>query len=590
LEKEIYIFAGIGNENNQISVNNLRKHLRNLESTGYVKNVLTIDDSKVLIGYETESKYGLVEKFSTGKIDILSGYATTENGLKVGEFSQLEIEKGKITAHSDFTGSCPKFYGTNGNEVAVSNDAHSIAIFLGLQELSKESAVELVKYGHCISRRTTIESVFRIWPEEKLIVQKVNEKIIIRIEKNHDLDYKNSKPVGGVIETAFQNLMSDTQKIPLDFSSAVCQLSGGLDSRLTAGVVSRTKMQHIKTLNISFSEISESKIAGEVAEKLASEHRTITIDSSDIALVRKSWLLTSGQVGVNAAAGNLVGYNYCTENGADIIIGGWQGDCLIGSYVPKQTIYIKPGYRKFAIRNWAANRGYPDKEILELFPQRISKLDLRKAKKRLFLEVKSIKCKDAAQQVSWWGMFRRQPTFSNISPARLCSDVIEVTPLLGKNYIGELLKLTGIDLLNKNFYRKLIYTQFPEYRKINYSLTNAPITETYNINANKLSVKKVIFTIFPSALLEEIYTRMRAKFGEKKVIAVSPLESIHWYQILNTELLRLGEPYKSQQVFNEERNLNNLVQYLGVLVAVEWTREYLLEFEKPCSGVVQRNV
>jgi hypothetical protein len=187
-------------------------------------------------------------------------------------------------------------------------------------------------------------------------------------------------------------------------------------------------------------------------------------------------------------------------------------------------------------------------------------------------------------------MFRRQPTFSNISPARLCSDVIEVTPLLGKNYIGELLKLTGIDLLNKNFYRKLIYTQFPEYRKINYSLTNAPITETYSINANKLSVKKVIFTIFPSALLEEMYTRMRAKFGEKKVIAVSSLESIHWYQILNTELLKLGEPYKSQQVFNEERNLNNLVQYLGVLLAVEWTREYLLEFEKPCSGVVQRNV
>jgi hypothetical protein len=206
---------------------------------------------------------------------------------------------------------------------------------------------------------------------------------------------------------------------------------------------------------------------------------------------------------------------------------------------------------------------------------------LRKARKRLFHSLNQIQASDAAQQLSWWGMFRRQPAFSNISPARLCSELIEVTPLLGKNYIMELLKLQGIDLLNKNFYRKLIHDKFPELRKIIYSQTGAPISGEYNYSTTRLGLKAVIYTLLPFPFLFDYYSKIRQKLRPQNNDSTGPsLEALIWCEQLSADFLGTRSKQDLMKIEREINNPDNMAHYFGVMAAIEWTRSYLDEFNQ----------
>ncbi len=540
-----------------------------------MRNIKLINQDNSVIAYDSVSSYGTVKEIGSKITEILSGYSFTDNPDS-GEFAKISIQQDELNGESDFTGSCPIFYGSSQNSAAISNDAHAIAIFLGISEVSEHSTVEMIKYGHCIGRETTIKGVFRIWPEERLRIKRFGEIFLPTLEKNEDLNYKESPNPKTNVEDTYKVLLDDIEKLPFDLSKSVCQLSGGLDSRLTARMLTLSKISKLDTLNIAFSDIEETKIAAEVAAIVNSNHTSIPLATGKLLAARKAWLLTSGQVGVNAAAGNLIGYEYVRSREINIIIGGWQGDCLIGSYVPKFTIFINPKLRRFAVRNWVVNRGYPDGEILAVFHGVFKRRDLRKARKRLLHVVDEIHASDAAQQLSWWGMFRRQPTFTNISPARLCSEIIEVTPLLSKNYIGELLKLEGIDLMDKNFYRKLIHSKFPELRHIAYSQTGVPISGEYDYSKYPLGIRKIIFTLIPSTYLLERYSKIRQMVNpEKENSYVASLEAENWCEELSDEFLELQTKKGSIRIHTEINNLDNLAHYLGVLKAIEWTRKYL---------------
>jgi hypothetical protein len=549
--------------------------MSHLEETGYVRGLKITNQDNSLIAYDSVSNFGTVAVIDSKIVEILSGYSIFEDP-KSGEFSKISIHQDELTGESDFSGSCPIFYGTSRNAVVISNDVHAIAIFLGISEMSKNSMVEMIKYGHCIGRETTINGVFRIWPEEKLRLSRFGGKFLPTIEKYDALNYTKSSKLMTNVEDAYNVLLKDIEKIPIDLSNSICQISGGLDSRLTVRLLTLSKISQLNTLNIAFSDIEESKIAAQVAAAVNANHTSISLATDNALAARKAWLLTSGQVGVNAAAGNLIGYDYVKSRQLNVIIGGWQGDCLIGSYVPNYAIFINPRFRRLAVRNWVVNRGYPNDEILIALDGILKRRDLRKARKRLLQVVNDIHAFDAAQQLSWWGMFRRQPAFTNISPARLCSDLIEVTPLLGKNYVGELLKLKGIDLLDKNFYRKLIHGKFPELRHISYSYTGVPISGEYDYSKNRLGFKRIIFTFFPSSYLLERYSKIKARLNSKKVNSpVVSLEAKKWCEELSVEDLGKQSKNAAMKIHTEINNLENLSHYLGVLTAIEWTRKYL---------------
>jgi hypothetical protein len=327
------------------------------------------------------------------------------------------------------------------------------------------------------------------------------------------------------------------------------------------------------------SDDAEVEIASQIASKLKTKHHSVVLDSADLEMARKAWILTAGQVGVDAAAGNLVGYKYALENGFNQIIGGWQGDCLIGSYVPSESIFISHRLKRLAIKSWVLNRGYPDDEIRSLF-QKISKKALRKLRRNLQNEIEKKDFKTAAQQVSWWGMFRRQPTFSNISPARLCSNLVERTPLLAPGYIQELLNLEGTDLINKNFYRKMIWHKCFKLRAIKYANTGKELVGGYDFTLKSLKLRRLLNIILPLDLAMKLYRKyLNGNNDFAHVLEKHTNESDHWRKILENE----AQLIHSNSIWGiQVKNItseNSAVHFLGVCLALEWSRNYLAEFK-----------
>ncbi len=578
----MYIFAAIDLRRHFGNLNKVVQHTNNLIGTGFLKEIDISFQNNLVLLYENNCEFGIVQKNGDLITELISGYIDKVDGLKGGEWSRIQILNDGIVAASDFSGSCPLFYGVNKDVAAISNDANSLAIFLGFDEVTRESAIELVKYGHCIGRETTIKGIFRVWPEEELKIKVLLNKIEVKILYSDVLEYgantRDSK--GNLIDIAFQKLVANSKRNFNNSRTSLCQLSGGLDSRLTVAVLSRNQVSELSTFHMILTDQNESRIAKQIAETLNTRHHSVALAGATLEMAKKAWLLTSGQVGVDAAAGNLVGYKYALEHGFNQIIGGWQGDCLIGSYVPSESIFLSHRFKKLAVKNWALNRGYADDEIHSVFNGKISKKELRKSRRRLTSEINKKHFKTAAQQVSWWGMFRRQPTFSNISPARLCSDLIEKTPLLATEYIQELLNLDGSDLVNKNFYRRMIWNQFPELRHIEYANTGVVLTGDYSLDLNPPNLRRVVYTIFPVSAARQLYGKFlnirNPVLNRNKRI---DNESSHWKEILEKEIQQIQTNAMWEIKTNKSEGENSEVHYMGVFLALEWTRNYLVGFK-----------
>lgn len=577
----MYIFVAVDLNRNFTNVDQVFQHTNNLIDTGFTQKIEMVIQDDLAILFESRSEFGCLEKQNDRILSLISGYRDSGNQGDEGEYSRIKIFKDRVVAYSDFSGSCPIFYGVNNGIAAISNDVFSIAIFLGFHSISLNSAIELVKYSHCIGRETTIDGVYRVWPEEELHLEISANAITTSNITSTKLDYVYNSPnlKDDAIDVAFEKLLRNTERNFKNTTKSLCQLSGGLDSRLTVAILSQIEGREINTFHMILSDDYEAEIASQIADKLNTKHHSVALDCADLEMAKKAWILTAGQVGVDAAAGNLVGYKYALENGFNQIIGGWQGDCLIGSYVPSESLFVSNRLKKLAIKSWVLNRGYSDDEICSVF-QRISKKSLRKLRKKLRKEIEKKDFKTAAQQVSWWGMFRRQPTFSNISPARLCSNLVERTPLLAPEYIKELLKLQGSDLINKNFYRKMIWNKCSKLRKVKYANTGKELVGDYDLTLKSLNLRRLIYTLFPMSLVLNLYKKYLNRRNNIAYLDEKHLnESSHWRVIFEKEV-QIADSNSVWGISAENiKSENSAVHFLGVFLALEWSRKYLAGFK-----------
>ena len=200
--------------------------------------------------------------------------------------------------------------------------------------------------------------------------------------------------------------------------------------------------------------------------------------------LRDGWALTGGQVSPIAAAGNLPIYNSMRRrrNEPVTVWGAWPGDCLAGSYVPPARGVVDPAQQTRIVRKWARVRlqnAHATAGAISVDGQNARTL-VGNAVNRLSAAVDCSVGPTAAEAISHWAMYRRQPAFSYISPARLSRDVLEVTPVLSPAYLSDLLSLSGPEIYDKNFYRYLIYESLPDLRHINYHNTGQPITPSWS--------------------------------------------------------------------------------------------------------------
>jgi hypothetical protein len=567
----------------------LRHHGERLRETGWVGRLATRDFVGGVIAWDAESTHVHIAE-GTDAFVLYGGYHAgadawddagrheIESPGAWGEFAAVVVRPGRnVTVFADPAGSWPVYHASlDRSAVVVSNDALFAGVATACIRLDADAVFEMATYSHVLGAETSIEGVSRLLVGERLSVLQGASGAERRIERRPAYAYRASKASPAELERrAVDALVAGAEAlVPLRDSRehATVELSGGLDSRLTAGAIAAAFTPPPQMMTLDLSDGAELEIARDVAVAIGAEHRVQRLRDADADALRRGWLLTGGQVATHAAAGNILVYEGARRapEGAVLIVGAWPGDCLIGSYVPNRPFMTAPLLGRLSAASWGRRRGV-DWERGQVAGPRAAEA-VRRSRRRLVADLVRDHGLTAAQRISFWAMFVRQPAFSYCSPARLTSHVLEVTPVLARPYVEVLLSLDGRQIFGKNFYRSLIADEFPELATIPYAATGRPVTRD-----------PIRPRLLPRSLGEayELLPRwarrqVRTLFGAWRRPAAESLsaEAAHWVTVFDG----LGAPQACELPGLTIRASGpEDLHVRGIALAARWTQEYLEE-------------
>lgn len=472
------------------------------------------------------------------------GRHSTEREGVWGEFAAIVVRpladsRCEVDAFSDPAASWPIYHARRDDALVVSNDPHFIALALGLTELSEQGVYEVLAYHHSLGVETTIAGIERLYPGDRV---RASSSVLgvenFRIESKAAYAYTSKgAPTAEIEREALDSLRQGVAAIrPLRngrFAEATVQLSGGLDSRLTAAVLADVFTERPDVVTVDLSNELELKVARDVAARLGYPHRTEFLNDTNIATMRVGWLLTGGQVSPYAAAGNVLSYETArrSASGRILLIGAWPGDCLIGSYIPLIPGMTSRIFRGAHIRDWAAKRGRRRAELGEGVTGPATKQVARAARQRLRRRLLDGSGSTAAQAISYWAMFSRQPAFSYIAPAMLTSHVLPLTPMLARPYLEQLLRLSGRQIIGKNFYRAMIAHGFPALAGIPNASTRQPVTDEPAVIPRLPSSLNELYTWLPVWVQQLAHVTV-GRFRKASDSEDDSVEAEHWSAVL----------------------------------------------------------
>lgn len=541
----------------------MTRHFGRLANTGYVGRLVVESCGPFVLAYDGESKHAILGSSLGG------GW---QNG-PAGEYALFDASEIELVAQSDSAGSWPLFYAESGDTCVVSNDAHAAAIVAGRRSIDRTVAVQTLLLGHALERGTTIAGVSRLWPGERLRLQPVGAFTITPTLSFGGYTGRSTSMEQHAQQT-IDDLVAGLAGMPKVDENTVVQLSGGLDSRLTLAALQRAGVRDVPATTLAIADQAEVAIARQVAEALGYPHTVLDVGAMGPQHLRSGWLLTGGQVSPIAAAGNLAVYEAAATRspGPVTVWGAWPGDCLIGSYVPKVPAALEPRAKSRMVRKWAHMRIDSMREIVEAVTVdgHSTRSLLAQTYETLVGSVDPSKGATAAEVISWWAMFRRQPTFSYISPARLTADVLEVTPVSTPAYLNDLLELSAVEVYGKNFYRHMIWSVFPELRHITYHNAGGPI-----------SPDRVLPPRWPTDPVELLW-RLPSFVGppalraRRRVRREAPdsLEEEHWHSVLGDGS---AEVAGMRVDLASIRSGHLRLHAAAMLRALSWTERYLNE-------------
>lgn len=510
---------------------------------------------------------------------LSSGLHSTEDPTTWGEFAVIRIGFGdvgsEVRAWADPAGSWPLYMGARGGQTVVSNDPHFVAIALGRTALSTQGAYELLAYHHVVGDETTLEGVSRLAAGRQFLATtsargSVDARTVPRIAHGYS-DPASSRSVEDLAFDALRDSIADIS--PLNDPDRTCtlQISGGLDSRLTLAVLAETSSARPQTVTLDLSNTSELEIAEKVATSLGFPHRVERVNQMTINAARAGWALTGGQVSVHAAAGNILAYDTAEKDkrGEVTIVGAWPGDCLIGSYVPQTAPMLSRALRRWALRDWAVKRE-PLWRSRGVRVTGSSVLRTRyRARRSLVRALLRSPGRTAAQSISFWAMFERQPRFSYVSPAILSCDVLAVTPVLAAPYVSALLTLSPEQIIAKNFYRAMIYRRLPALRQIPNANTASLVTDTVYLPEPLPRTRPEIFQLLPASI-QSVIRRVRP--ANHYLGSYATTETDFWTELLLREGVR---PIVELDGVTVDASESGDLHVASVALGLSWSQRYL---------------
>lgn len=571
-------------------------HSEQLAATGWAGTVDTEALPHAIAAWDAQSTHADITR-GEHSLTITAGYVT---GGEVwldrvnppvvapsaeGEFASLRVvtdaDSTTLVATTDSAGSWPVYWGADAHVVVVSDDPQFVAIALGVTDLDHQAAYELAAYHHVLGSGSTFPGVHRLAPGQRLHARRdAGGRLTAAVDGGSPYRYAESTASPDeVIERAWSGLRAGVRANPAlqaQLGDATLQISGGLDSRLTLGVIADVFDERPRAVTLDLSDSAETDIAKTVSERLGFPHELAPLDSTDLATLRSGWLLTGGQVSPYAAAGNLLSYSTATTSadGSILLIGGWPGDCLIGSYITRQPGAVSRLTRPWFTSDWQTKRAprWPQRGIA--FTGSKARAYRRRAAVALREQLRAGSGRSAAQRISYWAMFSRQPAFSYLSPAVLSSRVLAVTPLLSSPYIRELMTLRGIDIYAKNFYRRLILRKLPTLADVPYAATGKPIDDE-QLHPPKFprSVGQA-YVWLPAVVQNALYNLIGRRRQQPTAAPSSDAETSHWRKVLETAGVS-GVIELDGAVLDAGSSSD--VHVRSVELALRWSREYLVE-------------
>ncbi len=517
--------------------------------------------------------------YISGSDEWTEGTHATEHPDIWGEFAAVRVrpaaQGSQVDVWADRAGSWPLYHGSDGRRSVISNDPHFVAVALGFTALSAQGSYELLAYYHAIGRETTLRGVFALVAGEALqATTDVDGSSALRLHRRWIPRYSQST---ASIDETYEALRDSVAQIgPLHDPDRTLTLtiSGGLDSRLTLGVLAEAGPQRPEAVTLDLSTPEELEIAHRVATTLGFPHRTARLDDLSLQAARSGWSLTGGQVSVHAAAGNILAYEVAGKaaNGDVTLVGAWPGDCLIGSYVPVTPLMLSRASRGWALRDWSRKRA-PLWRVrgVEVAGPRAKRI-ARAAHASLSRSVLRSPGRSAAQAISAWAMFERQPRFSYVSPAILSHDVLAVTPVLAGPYVDALLTLGPTDIMAKNYYRRMISSRLVSLRGVPNANTGAPVTPAPELPPRFPRTRPELFALLPTSI-QEFVRRLRP--ANHYIGTPAPTaETEFWNGLFAAEGVEARVELDGVTV--DARTSGDL--HVGsVALALSWSRRYLEE-------------
>ena len=175
---------------------------------------------------DTEVLFNLLLKYGSQILNEIQG---------IFSIVFINLEKETIECLRDFTGTKPLYFKSNNKNFFFSSEAWFL-YSLSQKNINKKSLNFYLNYGFSPEEETLIESVKKVRPRGKIIVNlnnfKLNNEILLMLEKKKSSLIPQTKDINETIENAINlNLLSDAKIGTF--------LSGGIDSSIVTSLAHR---------------------------------------------------------------------------------------------------------------------------------------------------------------------------------------------------------------------------------------------------------------------------------------------------------------------------------------------------------------
>jgi asparagine synthase (glutamine-hydrolysing) len=199
-------------------------------------------------------------------------------------FSVWDKVEQKLIIARDRLGIKPLYYHYQNNVLLFASEIRAL-IHSGLidKKINVKSVAEYIQYTTVNAPNTILQDIFMLMPGHILELQNGTLKIQQYWNIN---DYTKSKQDLSYKETCTKVNELLTASVERQLVADVpfgAFLSGGIDSSVIVGLMSKVSSQKVQTFNISFdeSQFSEAKYAKQIATKFNTEHHEIKLTSND---------------------------------------------------------------------------------------------------------------------------------------------------------------------------------------------------------------------------------------------------------------------------------------------------------------------